>query len=233
MNLNMLISSLVMYGLTGLCFFLPYKGGQKSIGLTVSLILGFLLTLTLIGNLDFFLVVIWLVILCFQIVFLIYWVFRLWGRKKAGTVITTIIIFFLLFIVLEPWISDWTFSKKNAKNILSQHGFYLKDDFKIIKNESGGLRDYYHIFTIEISDSDYQSIADKIRSAKSYKGVLTDLAKQLPRDIYKTKDTLNFESNYHIEREFYTKKRMDDGTFHFRFRLSKTNKELQYIGSNE
>ncbi len=29
------------------------------------------------------------------------------------------------------------------------------------------------------------------------------------------------------------KKRMDDGTFHFRFQLSKTENKLSYIGSNE
>ena len=233
MDSNMLISSLVMYGLTGLCFFLPYKSGQKSVGLLVSLILGFLLTLTLIGNFDLFLVFIWLVILCFQVVFIIYWAFKLLGRKKVGIVIASIIVAFVLFVMLEPWISDWTFSKKNAKFILSEHGFELKDNFRIIKNESGGFRDYYHVFTLEISDSDYQSIANKIRGSKNYKGLLTDLEKQLPPETYRNLDTLNFETSYFIEREYYSQKKMADGTFHFHFRLSKENRVLEYIGSNE
>jgi len=134
---------------------------------------------------------------------------------------------------MQPWISDWTFNKRDAQEILTYHGFKLNDNFKIIRNESGGFRDYYHSFTIEISDSDYQTIAKTIRNSNNYQGLITDLTKQLPMAGYRTFDTVNYETNYHVEREYFSQQKMDDGTFHFHFQLSKTKKELSYIGSDE
>ena len=229
----MIISSLVLYGLTGLCFLLPYKSGQKTIGWTVSLILALLITLTLVGDLDFLVIFIWPLILGIQIIFIFYWAFRLYGRKKIGTISALIISGFFLLIIMQPWISDWTFNKRDAQKILTYHGFNLNDNFKIIRNESGGFRDYYHSFTIEISDSDYQTIAKTIRNSNNYQGLITDLTKQLPMAGYRTFDTVNYETNYHIEREYFSQQKMDDGTFHFHFQLSKTKDELSYIGSDE
>lgn len=233
MNSFMIISSLVLFGLTGLCFFLPYKSGQKMTGWIFSLVIGLLITLTLVGDLSFVLIFIWPLILCIQILFIVYWTFRLYGRKKTGSILTIVVAGIFTLIVLQPWISDWTFNKRSAQNILSYHGFMLTDDFEILKNESGGFRDYYHSFTIEISDFDYQTIAKKIRSSENYQGIITDLTKQLPMAGYKAYDTVNYETNYHVEREYYSKQKMDDGTFHFHFQLSKKKNELSYIGSDE
>ncbi|MDX9799054.1 MAG: hypothetical protein RBT05_09375 [Bacteroidales bacterium] len=233
MNSFMIISSLILFGLTILCFVLPYKSGQKMTAWIISLIFALLITLTLVGDLDFLVIFIWPLILGTQIIFIVYWAFRLFGRKKVGTIVTLVIAGLFLLIAMQPWISDLMFNKKDAKEILSYHGFELKNDFKILKNESGGFRDYYHSFTLEISDSDYRDIAKKIRSADNYQGLITDLTKQLPRADYKSYDTVNYETNYHIEREYFSQKKMDDGTFHFHFQLSKNNKELNYIGSNE
>ena len=233
MNAFTIISGLILLGLTGLCFLLPYKSGQKTIGWIVSLILGVLITWTLIGNLEFLIIFIWPIILSIQIIFITYWSFRLYGRKKIGTISAIIIAGIFLLIVMQPWISDWTFSKRDAQEILSHHDFQLNDDFEILRNESGGFSDYYHSFTLKISDSDYQKIANDIRSSKNFSGLRTDLTKQTPSADYKSADGVNFETNYHIEREYFSKQKMNDGTFHFRFQLSKTDKELSYIGSNE
>jgi hypothetical protein len=133
---------------------------------------------------------------------------------------------------MQPWISVWTFSKKDARKILAFHGFELKDDFKITENESGGIRDYYETFTLKISESDYQQIAKKIRTSKNYKGLFTDLNK-VPSASYEKKDTIDFETNYTIEREYLSNQKMNNGTFHFRFQLSKDRNELYYVGSDE
>lgn len=232
-NSFIIISSLVLYGLTILCFVLPYKSGQKITAFSVSSILGILITIGIIGNLDFLVVFIWLAVLLFQIVFLSYWGFRFYGKKKAGTIISLIIFGIFFLAIMQPWISDWTFNKRDARKIMSYHNFELKDDFEIIRNESGGLRDYYHSFTLKVSHSDYQNIAKEIRNSENYQGLITDLTKQLPRANYKTKDTVNFETNYHIEREYYSEQKMNDGTFHFHFQLSKSKNEFSYIGSDE
>ena len=91
MNSFYIISSLILFGLTGLCFWLPFKGGNKVTGLSVSIILGLLITLTLIGDLDFLVIFIWPIILAIQIVFISYWTFKVFNRKKIGTIFASIL----------------------------------------------------------------------------------------------------------------------------------------------
>jgi hypothetical protein len=232
MNTFTIIFSLILFGLSFLCFWLPYKNGRKTIGLTAGLIFGFLVTFSLIANIDFFVVFIWLFVIAFQIIFISYWAFRLRDKPKWGTISVVILTTTFLLIVMQPWISDWTFSKKDARELLLYHGLELKDEIKILENESGGLRDFYHSFTLKISDADYERIVKRIKASKNYVGLFTDLT-QTPTADYKTYDTLDYETDYHFNREYFSKQQMDDGTYHFRFQLSKTDKELNYIGSDE
>ena len=133
---------------------------------------------------------------------------------------------------MQPWIWNRTFSKKDATKILSFHNIELKDDFKILKNEAGGYRDYYETFTLKLSDNDFNRISQTIMTSKNYKGHFTDYTK-LPLADYKTTDTVDFETNNHFEREYWTNNKMENGTYHFRFQLDKKKKELSYIGSDE
>ena len=223
---------MILFGLSALCFLFPFKSGHKTTGLIVSLILGLTITLTLVLHLDFLIIFIWPIIVVFQIVFIIYWIFRVYGKRRLGTIIALILAVIFILIAMQPWISDWTFNKKDVRKILLFHGFELKDDFKILRNESGGFRDYYETFTIKLSDKDYQQIVSRIKTSKNYKGLFPDLTKQEPMADYKNHDTVDFETNYNFEREYWSKQTRDNGTFHFRFQLSKTE-ELNYIGSDE
>lgn len=166
MNSFYIISSIVLYGLTFLCLFLPYRNGQKQTGYIVGGILTTLITLTLLGNLDFLVIFIWPIIVIFQIIFITFWAFRLFGKKKTGTLITIILIIGATLLIMEPWISDWTFNKNDARKILSFHNLELRDDFKILKNEAGGFRDYYETFTLKLSDNDFNRISNEIKKFK-------------------------------------------------------------------
>ncbi|MFO0479933.1 MAG: hypothetical protein ACK50L_14325 [Bacteroidota bacterium] len=168
----------------------------------------------------------------FQIIFISYWAFIAFNRKKTGLVIATILTIGFILLIMQPWISDWTFSKKDATKILRFHNIELKDDFKILKNEAGGFRDYYETFTLKLSDNDFNSISHTIKNSKNYKRHFTDYS-NLPTADYKTADTIDFETDNHFEREYWTNAKMENGTYHFRFQLDKQNKELSYIGSDE
>lgn len=232
MNSFTIISCLILYGLTFLCFFLPFKCGQKNTGKVVGLILGILITLILIGNLDFLVIFIYPVIIFFQLIFIIYWVLRLFNKKKAGIIVTVVLTIGAILLIMSPWISDWTFNKKDVRKILAFHDIELKDNFKIIENESGGFRDFYETFTIKLSDRDYFQLAEKFRTSKHYKGFFTDY-KNTPSAGYNSYDTVDFETENFINSEYFTKKKMNNGTYHFRFQLDKKDKELSYIGSDE
>jgi len=232
MNTFSIISCLVLYGLTFFCFFIPYKCGQKLTGQLVGIILGLLITLTLVGNLDFLVIFIFPIIIIFQLIFITYWTLRLFEKRRAGKIIALILTVIVLLIIFSPWISDWTYDKKDVKEVLSFHSIELKDDFKILRNESGGFRDFYETFTIKISAKDFYNISQKIKTSKNYKGLFTDFY-NLPSSDYKNYDTLDFETSKTFEREYFSNKKMKNGTFHFRFQLNKQNKELSYTGSDE
>jgi len=232
MNSFYIISSVVLYILTFLCFFLPYKNGQKQTANIAGSILGIIITLTLVGNLDFLVIFIWPIILMFQLIFISYWCFRLFNKKKAGLLAALTLTVVFTLIVSQPWISDWTFNKKDVRKILLFHNIELKDDFKILKNEAGGFQDYYETFTLKLSDEDFNRITEQIKSSQNYKGIFTDYP-NLPSADYKSLDTIDFETSNHFNREYWTDRKMENGTYHFRIQLSKQKRELNYIGSDE
>ncbi len=232
MNSFYVISSLVLYGLTFLCFWLSYKSGHKQTGYIIGGFLTSIVTLTLVGNLDFLVIFIWPLIVVFQIVFITFWTFRLFGKKKAGLIVSLSLTALFTLIILQPWIDDWTFNKNDVLKILTFHNIGLKDDFKILKNEAGGFRDYYETFTLKLSDNDFNRIADQIKKSQNYKGTFSDYS-NLPSANYKSIDTVDFETPTHFNREYWTKEKMENGTYHFRIQLDKQNKKLNYIGSDE
>ena len=232
MNSFTILFCLALYTLTFFCFFIPYKCGHKATGQATGLTLAIIITITLLGNLDFLIIFIYPIIVIFQLIFIVYWIFRLFDRKKAGLIITGFLIVCFLLILLQPWISDWMFNKKDARKLLLFHGIGLKDDFKILENESGGFRDFYETFTLKISDNDFNNISQKITTSKNYKGLFTDYTKT-PSADYQNFDTLDFETPNQFEREYFSKQKMSNGTYHFRFQLDKQSKELSYIGSDE
>lgn len=232
MNAFTIITGLILYGLTFICFFFPFKKGQRQTGYIVGVALGFIITWTLLGNLEFLVIFIWPLIFMFQIVFISYWSFIALNKKRIGQVLALILSVGFLLLIIQPWISDWIFSKKDAAKILSFHNLELQDDFRIVKNEAGGFRDYYETFTLQLSDNDFNRITETIRNSKNYKGLVIDYSTIRSLD-FKINDTLDFETVSHFERVYWSNRKMDNGTSHFRIQLDKETKELSYTGSIE
>ncbi|WP_405210626.1 hypothetical protein [Dokdonia sp. Asnod2-E02] len=232
MNHFNIITSLILFGLTVLCFWLPFKVGNKITGIITGVILSLTIAWTILAKLEFLVIFIWPFILVFQIIFLTYWTFRIFKRPKTGKYISSFLTLGFILLCMSPWISDWTFSKNDARKLLEKHNIELKDDFKILKNESGGFMDYAHTLKIQISDSDKSRIATEIRESKGFLEV-EDFRNNFPSADYETFEELNFETENYLNREYYIREPLEDGTVHFHFQLSKTKNELQYIGIDE
>jgi hypothetical protein len=162
MNHFNLITSLILFGLTILCFWIPYKNGNKRIGIITGVILSLIIAWTILAELEFIVIFIWPFILVFQIIFLTYWTLRIFNRPNIGKYISSFLTLGFILLCMSPWISDWSFGKNDARKLLAKHNIELKDDFKILKNESGGFMDYAHTLKIKISDSDKSRIAKEI-----------------------------------------------------------------------
>jgi hypothetical protein len=232
MNHFNLITSLVLLGLTVLCFWLPFKEGNKRTGIITGILLCIIIAWTILAKLEFLVIFIWPFILAFQIIFLTYWTFRVFKRPKIGKYVSSFLALCFILLCMSPWISDWTFNKNDVRKLLAEHNIELKDDFKILKNESGGFMDYAHTLKIQISDSDKSRIAKEIRESKGFLKIV-DFKNNFPSADYETFEKLNFETENYLNREYYAKEPMEDGTIHFHFQLSKTVNELQYIGTDE
>ncbi len=232
MNSFVIISYLVLYALTFLCFYIPISCGNKKIGKLVGLILGVLIILLLIENADLPFIFILSLIFVFQIIFLIYWTLRKLGKQRMGKVLVYVLTTAFILLLMTPWIEDWTYNKKDVRKVLSFHNIDLKDNFKILKNESGGLRDFYETFTIKLSDKDFNRISNMIKNSPHYKGYFKDYSDR-PTLQYNGNETIDFETDNYVEREYITDDKMNNGTYHFHFQLEKKGKELSYIGSDE
>jgi len=90
-----------------------------------------------------------------------YWILKKSGRKKLGTIVSIVLILPFLMLTLYLLFDDLLFSKSDARQLLSEHHIPLNDDFKIISNQSGGLRDYTHQFELSISEKDKQSFINQ------------------------------------------------------------------------
>jgi hypothetical protein len=157
---------------------------------------------------------------------------RYFKLKKAGMITASILTIGFITLCLSPWISDWTFNENDAQKILSEHGIELENKFELLSNESGGFTDYYHIFEIELSEPDYEKVKSIITKDKNYIGKLENNWWD-KRPELRNLDTMNYENQYKYIRDYSEHGKMEDGTFHFVFELSKTKKTLRYIGSNE
>ena len=223
----------ILYTLTGLCFFLSFRAGKRTTAWWTLWALVILISMTVFEDMRFLVVFIWPGVLAFQIVFIIYWTFRLFKRPKLSTLFAALLTCVFAYIALSPWIDDWTFSKNDARKILLTHQIDLKDDFEIIDNEASvGFRDCYQTFRLKLSGHDFDQIDRSLRTSGNFLGTYHDITKT-PYAHYRQFDTVDFETPYHIEREYWSRKKMDDGTFHFRIQLGKTDSVLNYIGSNE
>ncbi|MFT7379844.1 MAG: hypothetical protein ACI8ZQ_001597, partial [Bacteroidia bacterium] len=208
MNHFNLITSLVLLGLTVLCFWLPFKEGNKRTGIITGIILCIIIAWTILAELEFLVIFIWPFILVFQIIFLTYWTFRIFKRPKIGKYVSSFLTLGFILLCMSPWISDWTFSKNDARKLLAEHNIELKDDFKILKNESGGFIDYAHTLKIQISDSDKSRIAKEIRESKKFLEIV-DFKNNFPSADYETFEKLNFETENYLNREYYVKEPME------------------------
>ena len=231
MNAFYIISALTLSLLTILCFYYPYKKGNKTYAKIISGFLAIVILWTLIGQLDFLVIFIWPFIFAFQIIFLSYWISNYYNRKKLGKIVSGILTLAIIILALSPWITDWTFNKNDARKLLAIQKLYLKEEFKIIENESGGFTDYAQTFKLQISEPDKNRIVDSIRNTNNFFELLD--YQNLPMADPNTYEHVNYETENYINWEYYTNEPIYDGTYHFHFQLSKENNEFFYFGINE
>jgi hypothetical protein len=75
----------------------------------------------------------------------------------------------LFIIVIFLTSCDQLFNKSDAIKLLSEQEVHLNDDFEILHNESmSAIGDYYHTFTLRISETDRERLINEIKSSDDF-----------------------------------------------------------------
>lgn len=168
----------------------------------------------------------------------LYFVFKKTGYpKKAKFVIFAyglIVLTIGVFVVFE----DQFFTKNDAKELVEEQGFKLTDEFELVKNESMfAIGDYYHTFTLKISEQDKQSAIRKIKGASNFKAgnvSVKDLFNPQQDRYFGKRITQNYETENSFVREYFQPSgRQGYAPTFRRIELSKTEKELIFEDIDE
>jgi hypothetical protein len=90
--------------------------------------------------------------------FLFYFVPKRLGYPKTAKYLTIAYGLFVLTIGLYLAFEDQLFTKNNAKELVEEQEIKLTDDFELLKNVSmSAIGEYYHTFTLRISERDKQN----------------------------------------------------------------------------
>ena len=100
---------------------------------------------------------------------LLYFIPKRLGYPKASTYLIIgyglIVLAITFFIVFE----DQLFTENNAKRLIEEQGMELIDEFELVNNKSmSAIGDYYHTFTLEISERDKNNAVNKIKNSDNF-----------------------------------------------------------------
>ncbi|WP_131725308.1 hypothetical protein [Chryseobacterium sp. Leaf180] len=139
--------------------------------------------------------------------YLIYLVPKKLGYPKVGKYLAILVGLFFVWLTIITIFEDQLFSKKDARELLIEQDINLADKFEILENESmSAIGDYYHTFTLDISEKDRQIIINQIKNSPDFKGF-----RDKKEDLFRSADdryegnklTKNYESDRLYVREYY------------------------------
>ncbi len=136
------------------------------------------------------------IVLPFGFGFLLYFIPKKLGFIKTGIAFSVGYFLLLFGLLLYGIFEDDLFTKNQAKDLLETENIYLKDDFKILENESN---EFFHRFELEISADDKTALINKIKMAKNFKpekDTITFIESKLDRylgpEVYKNYETVEY-----------------------------------------
>ena len=160
------------------------------------------------------------------------------GYPKTGKYLAIIFGLFVLTIILLTAFEDQLFTKDNAKELVEEQQIIMADEFELTENKSASaIGDYYHTFTLKISDRDKQNAISKIISADNFKkdNSSVDQSLYLSDDRYfGPKVTQNYETEKAFVREYFQPSGQKGYAPTFRrISISKSDNELTFEDIDE
>jgi len=143
----------------------------------------------------------------------------------------------VLTLVLWTVFEDYLFTKGNAKELVEEQQILLAEKFELKENKSmSAIGDYYHTFTLEISDLDKQNAILNIKSAETFKGKNSSIESLLYQQdrYFGLKVIQNYETeNLYIREYFQPSGRKGYAPIFRRISISKEVNELTFEDIDE
>ena len=144
----------------------------------------------------------------------------------------------MLTIVLWTVFEDQLFTKENAKELVEDQQILLQDKFELKENKSmSAIGDYYHTFTLKLSERDRQNAILKIKSDANFKADNSSIDQTLyfsDNRYFGPKVTQNYETEYGYVSEYFQPSGQEGYSPTFRrISISKTNNELIFEDIDE
>ena len=140
------------------------------------------------------------------VIWLSFWLPKKLGYPKFGKYLSIIVGVLIGLYVLSGIFEDELFSKNNATEFLTAQNIKLNDDFEIKENKSmSSIGDYYHTFTLNISEKDKVRIIDEIKNSKNFNiDKETETYFDNRKDYYEgPKRVKNYETEKQFVRELF------------------------------
>lgn len=160
------------------------------------------------------------------------------GYPKAGKYLAIIFGLFVLTIILWSAFEDQLFTKDNVKELVEEQQIILADEFELTENKStSAIGDYYHTFTLKISDRDKQANISKIISADNFKKDNSSIDQTIylsDHRYFGPKVTQNYETEKAFVREYFQPSGQKGHAPTFkRISISKSDNELTFEDIDE
>lgn len=162
---------------------------------------------------------------------LVYFIPKKLGYPKTAKYLTFTYLLIVLMVVFYIAFEDQLFTKNNAKELVEEQDFKLIDEFELLRNESmSAIGDYYHTFTLKISERDKQNAIYKIKSSDNFKAANFSIDHNFyfnGERYFGSKLIQNYETENSFVREYYKPSGREGYAPTFRrITFSKTKNEL-------
>ncbi|MGV3704738.1 MAG: hypothetical protein ACO1NU_05105 [Arcticibacter sp.] len=103
------------------------------------------------------------------IIYLSYWIPKKLGIRETGRLFAAVITLLFGVTALSVVFGDKLFSNDKVKELLAEQDIKLIDDFDMVENKStSAIGDYYHTFTLRISEKDKKAIINQIKRSSNF-----------------------------------------------------------------
>lgn len=137
---------------------------------------------------------------------LFYYIPKKMGYPRVGKYLTGLFALAVFVLVFMTIFEDHLFTKNDARKLIEEQELRLTDDFKLENNKSmWAIGDYYHTFTLTISEKDKLNVIKQIKYSDKFIEIgepIKDLLFEIEDRYNGPKQTQNYETENAFIREY-------------------------------